>query len=55
MTEVFWMLKVYPFLVSKKSLRFFYLYSLTRKTGITIEETADVLIYIALQQEENYR
>jgi hypothetical protein len=47
--EVFWRLKVYPFLISKKKLKFFFLYSRTGQKGLTISDTADVLMWIALQ------
>jgi hypothetical protein len=51
MVEVMWSLKIYPFMVSKKQLRFFYLYSQCQKIGVSIGDIADIYIYIALSKE----
>lgn len=48
--EIFWCLKVYPYLITKKKLKFFYMYSLIENnSGLSVEETAKVLIYAYLQ------
>lgn len=51
MVEVMWMLKIYPFMISKKKLRFFYLYTQSEEVGISISDIADIYIYIALSKE----
>lgn len=53
MVEAMWMLKIYPFLVNKKKLRFFYLYCQNKETGISIDLIADIYICIALSREGN--
>lgn len=51
MVEIMWLLKIYPFMISKKKLRFFYLYCQNEDTGLTIGDIADIYIYIALSRE----
>jgi hypothetical protein len=51
MVEVMWMLRIYPFMVSKKQLRFFYLYSQCYQVGVGIDDIVDIYIYIALSRE----
>jgi hypothetical protein len=46
-----WLLKIYPFMISKKKLRFFYLYCQNEDTGLTIADIADIYIYLALARE----
>jgi hypothetical protein len=46
-----WILKIYPFMISKKRLRFFYLYTQSSQVGITIDDIADIYMYIALAME----
>lgn len=45
------MLKIYPFMISKKKLRFFYLYTQSEEIGISIADIADIYVYIALSKE----
>ena len=51
MVEVMWLLKIYPFMISKKKLRFFYLYKQNDESGIEFEDIADIYIFIALSRE----
>ena len=46
-----WTLKIYPFMISKKKLRFFYLYSQKEETGITIDSLIEVYLCIAISRE----
>lgn len=46
-----WTLKIYPFMVSKKQLRFFFLYSQCQQIGVSITDIADIYIYIALAKD----
>ncbi len=55
LVQVFWRLKVYPFLATKKRLKFFYLYSQSHKDGLSLNEVADVLMFISLQAQKNIR
>jgi hypothetical protein len=46
-----WMLKIYPFMISKNRLRFFFLYTQSSQVGITIDDVADIYMYVALAKE----
>lgn len=54
MVEVMWILKIYPFMISKKKLRFFYLYSQSGETGVSINDIVDIYVYIALSKEGDH-
>jgi hypothetical protein len=45
-----WMLKIYPFMISKKKLIFFFLYSQVDEVGITIKDIVDIYIFIAISR-----
>lgn len=51
MVEVMWMLKIYPFLASKKRLRFYYLYSQAAANALTLPQIAMVYVYLALARD----
>lgn len=38
-------------MISKKKLRFFYLYTQSEEIGISIADIADIYVYIALSKE----
>jgi len=38
MVEVMWLVKIYPFMISKKKLRFFYLYTQGEEVGVSISD-----------------
>ena len=48
-----WTLKIYPFMISKKKLRFFYLYSQSEETGITLDNLIEIYLCIAASREGN--
>ena len=50
MVEIMWMLRIYPFMISKKKLRFFYLYTKSSHVGISINDIADIYMYVALSR-----
>lgn len=51
MVEVMWALKIYPFMISKKKLRFFYLYTQSEETGITIDNLIEIYLCVAVSRE----
>jgi hypothetical protein len=55
MVEVMWLVRIYPFMISKKKLRFFYLYSQSKETGLTIEQITDIYVCIAISREGDWQ
>lgn len=50
--EVLWRLRVYPLIVNKKKLKFYFWYTSNKKEGVSLEELGDILMYISLQKED---
>lgn len=42
------MVKVYPFMIDKKKLQFFYLYTQSHEIGVSVQDIVDIFMYIAL-------
>lgn len=49
--DILWSLKIYPSLVSKNRIRFYFLYEQNSECGVTLKSLGDIIILIALHRE----
>lgn len=50
-----WLVKIYPFMITKKKLRFFYLYTQTKETGLSIDHIIDIYVCVAISREGKWQ